>query len=42
MSYLAEKQVIGALLMDKTSINDVYSILEPQLFTSELLGKVNH
>lgn len=42
MSYLAEKQVIGALLMDKKSINDVYSILEPQMFTSELLGKVYH
>lgn len=42
MSYLAEKQVIGALLMDKTSINDVYSILEPQMFTNELLGKVYH
>lgn len=42
MSYLAEKSVIGALLIDKDCMNDIYGILEPQMFTSELLGKVYH
>ena len=40
MSYLAEKSVIGSLLMDKECMSDIYGILEPQMFTSELLGKV--
>lgn len=42
MSYLAEKSVIGSLLMDKDCMSEIYSILEPQMFTSELLGKVYH
>lgn len=42
MSYIAEKQIIGSLLMDKDCMNDIYGILEPQMFTSELLGKVFH
>ena len=42
MSYIAEKQVIGSLLIDKDCMNDIYGILEPQMFTSELLGKVFH
>ena len=42
MSYLAEKSVIGSLLMDKDCMSDIYGILEPQMFTSELLGKVYH
>ena len=40
MSYLAEKNVIGSLLIDKDCISTVYNILEPQMFTNELLGKI--
>lgn len=42
MSYMAEQSVIGSLLMNQESIADVYSILEPQMFTDELFGKVYH
>ena len=42
MSYLAEKSVIGSLLIDKDCISTVYNILEPQMFTNELLGKIYH
>lgn len=42
MSYIAEKQVIGSLLMDKDCMSEIYSILEPDMFTSELLGKIYH
>ena len=42
MSYLAEKNVIGSLLIDKDCISTVYNILEPQMFTNELLGKIYH
>ena len=42
MSYIAEKQIIGSLLIDKDCMNDIYGILEPQMFTSELFGKVFH
>ena len=42
MSYIAEKQIIGSLLMDKECISEIYSILEPDMFTSELLGKIYH
>lgn len=42
MSYLAERSVIGSLLMDKDCMSEIYGILEPQMFTSELLGKVYH
>ena len=42
MSYLAEKSVIGSLLMNKECMTEIYSILKPQMFTSELLGKVYH
>lgn len=42
MSYLAEKSVIGSLLIDKNCMSEIYGILEPQMFTSELLGKVYH
>lgn len=42
MSYLAEKNVVGSLLMDNDCISEIYGILEPQMFTSELLGKVYH
>lgn len=42
MSIIAEQSVIGSLLMNQESIADVYSILEPQMFTDELFGKVYH
>lgn len=42
MSFIAEKNVIGSLLMDKDCMPEIYGILEPQMFTSELLGKVYH
>ncbi|MBO5921922.1 MAG: AAA family ATPase [Bacteroidaceae bacterium] len=42
MSYLAEKHIIGSLLMDKDCMNNIYSMLEPEMFTSEILGKVYH
>lgn len=40
MSYLAEKQVIGALLIDRSSIDQIYSMLRPEMFVSELLGRM--
>lgn len=42
MSFIAERNVIGSLLLDGKCISDIYGILEPQMFTSELLGKVYH
>lgn len=42
MSIMAERAVIGSLLTNQESIADVYSILEPQMFTDELFGKVYH
>ena len=42
MSYIAEQNVIGSLLMDNDCISEIYNILEPQMFTSELLGKMYH
>lgn len=42
MSFIAERAVIGSLLMNQECIADVYSILEPQMFTDELFGKVYH
>lgn len=42
MSIMAEQSVIGSLLMNQECIEDVYSILEPQMFTVELFGKVYH
>lgn len=40
MSYLAEQNVIGALLIDHDCISEVYGILEADMFTSELLGRM--
>ena len=40
MSYLAEQSVVGSLLANQESIADVYSILEPQMFTDVLLGNI--
>ena len=42
MSVLAEQNVIGSLLMDKDCMADIYSILEPDMFTNEVLGRVYH
>ena len=42
MSYIAEQNVIGSLLMDNDCMSEIYNILEPQMFTSELLGKMYH
>lgn len=42
MSFIAERAVIGSLLMNQECIADVYSMLEPQMFTDELFGKVYH
>ncbi len=38
MSNMAERLVIGSLLMDKECLSKVYSVLEPEMFTSEILG----
>ena len=42
MSYIAEQKVIGALLMDQNSISEIYSMIEPNMFTSPFLGRVYH
>lgn len=40
MSRLAERSIIGALLMDINSINTVYDELRPEMFREELYQKV--
>lgn len=40
MSYLAEQNVVGALLLDNDCISKVYGMLEADMFTSELLGRM--
>lgn len=40
MSIMAEQSVVGSLLMNQECIADVYSILEPQMFTDVLLGNI--
>lgn len=42
MSYMAERAVIGSLLTNQECMSEIYGILEPQMFTDELLGKVYH
>lgn len=39
MSYLAEQNVIGSLLIEPKSIEKVYGNLEPEMFTSEILSR---
>ena len=39
MSYYAEQQVIGSLLMDNNCMDKIYGMLEPDMFTSDLLGR---
>lgn len=40
MSYLAEMNVIGSLFIDKSCIDQIYSVLSVDMFTSELLGRI--
>lgn len=40
MSYLAEQNVIGSLLLDKNCMDEIYNILSADMFTSELLGRI--
>lgn len=40
MSYLAEQNVIGSLLLDKNCMDEIYNVLSEDMFTSELLGKM--
>lgn len=40
MSILAERAVIGSLVMDSNCIEQIHSILEPEMFTSDLLGRM--
>lgn len=40
MSYLAEQNIIGSLLIDKNCIDIIYNILSADMFTSELLGRM--
>lgn len=42
MSYLAEKGVIGALLLDNKSMDKIYGMIEADMFTNELLGRIFH
>ena len=42
MSFIAERVVIGSLLTNQDCMSEIYGILEPPMFTSELLGKVYH
>ncbi len=39
MSYIAEQNVIGTLVMDSARIEKVYGILEPEMFQNEMLGR---
>jgi len=39
MSYLAEKNVIGSLLLDRESMRKIHRKLEPEMFTSEILSR---
>ena len=42
MSLIAEQNVIGSLLMDNDCMNEIHGMLEPNMFTIELYGKVYH
>lgn len=39
MSYLAEQNIIGALLMDPSVIREIYGDLKPEMFRTEFLGE---
>ena len=40
MSYLAEENIIGSLLLDKNCMDEIYGMLSSDMFTSELLGRM--
>lgn len=40
MSYLAEQNIIGSLLLDKNCMSEIYNTLAADMFTSELLGRM--
>lgn len=40
MGYVEEQNIIGSLLMDNNSISEIYSMISPEMFTSELLGRM--
>lgn len=40
MSYLAEENIIGSLLLDKNCMDEIYNMLSVDMFTSELLGRM--
>lgn len=40
MGYIEEQNIIGSLLMDNNSISEIYSMISPEMFTSELLGRM--
>lgn len=40
MSYLAEQNIIGSLLIDNSSIEKIYGMLSADMFISELLGRI--
>lgn len=40
MSYLAEQNIIGSLLLDKSCMDEIYNVLSADMFTSELLGRI--
>lgn len=42
MSYIAEQQIIGSLLLDFNCMPDIYNLLSPEMFTSELFGRIYH
>ena len=42
MSYIAEQQIIGSLLLDFDCMPDIYNLLSPEMFTSELFGRIYH
>ncbi len=39
MSYFAEQNIIGSLLIDKSCMDHIYNMLQADMFTSELLGR---
>ena len=40
MSYAAEEGVIGSLLMSQDCMGQIYGMLEPEMFTSKVLGMI--
>lgn len=40
MSYMAEENIIGSLLLDKNCMDEIYNVLSADMFTSELLGRM--